>query len=110
MPTGKEFGHRTQRLAPARNSRTDRSDRKVDQRCRFLVSQTFQSDEQNYRPLLLGQFGESPLQITKLEPGDLIGRKRRGRMTFLPFLPFRAGALARVAASKADMLMVQDRE
>src|SRR5271165_381284 len=107
MPTGEELGHHPQALTTARYSRADRPDGEVRQRCDFVVTHALQSDEQNYRPLLLGQFGESAFQIAKLEPRGLIGRERQARATFLQF---DAGALARVAASVADVLMVQDCE
>lgn len=107
MPTGKEFGHYTQALTTARYSRTDCPDGEVCQRCCFVVSHALQSDKQDHRPLLLGQFGESAFQIAKLESQGLVGRERQARVTFLQF---GAGALARVAASVADVLMVQDCE
>jgi hypothetical protein len=107
MPTGKEFGHHTQALATAGNSRTDRPDGDVRQQCGFVVWHALQSDEQNYRALLFGQLGESAFQIANLEPDGLIRRKRQARLTFLQF---GAGALARFAASEADISMVQDRE
>ena len=107
MAAGKEFGHFAQGLPTARNSRTDRPDGKVYDRCRFVVSHSLQSDEQNYRPLLFRQCGESALQIAKPEPHGLIRRNREAPGRFLQFV---AGALARLPASEADMLMVQDRE
>jgi hypothetical protein len=107
MPTGKELGHHSQALPTARDSRADRPDGEVPQRCDFVVSHALQSDEQNYRSLLLGQFGESAFQIAKLEPQGLIGRERQAGVTFLQF---DAGALACVTASVADVLMVQDSE
>ena len=57
--------------------------------------------------MLLGQLGESALQIAKLEPHSLSRRERRARITFLQF---DARALARVPASEAEMLVVQYRE
>jgi hypothetical protein len=105
VATGKEFGHSAQGLPTARNSRTDRPDGKVYERCSFVVSHSLQSDEQNYRPLLFGQCGESALQIAKLEPHGLIGRNRR---VPVKFLQLGAGALARLPASVTYILMVQD--
>ena len=107
VATGKEFGHSAQGLPTARNSRTDRPDRKVYKRCGFVVSHSLQSDEHNYRPLLFRQSGESALQIAKLETRGLIGRNRQGPVGFLQF---GVGALTRLAAREADMLMVQDGE
>src|ERR1700751_2093995 len=74
VATGKEFGHLAQRLPTARNSRTDRPDGKVYERCSLVVSHSLHPDEQDYRPLLFRQCGESALQIAKLEPRGLIGR------------------------------------
>jgi hypothetical protein len=107
VATGKEFGHSAQGLPTARNSRTDRPDGKVYERCGFVVSHSLQPDEQNYRPLLFGQCGESALQIAKLEPHGLIGRNRRAPVRFLQF---GAGALTRLPASEAYILMMQDGE
>jgi hypothetical protein len=107
VAAGKEFGHLAQRLPTARNSRTDRPDGKVYERCGFVVSHSLQSDEQYYRPLLFRQCGESALQIAKLEPHGLIGRNRRAPVRFLQF---GAGALARLPASETDILMMQDGE
>ena len=103
VATGKEFGHSPQRLPTARYSRTDRPDGKVNERCSFVVSHSLQSDEHNYRPLLFGQCGESALQIAKFEPRGLTGRNRQAPVRFLQF---GAGALARLPAREADILMV----
>ena len=107
MATGKEFGHVAQGFPTARNSRTDRPDGKVYERCGLVVSHSLQSDEQNYRPLLFGQRRESALQIAKLEACGLIGRNRQVPVRFLQF---GAGALARLPPTEADILMVQDGE
>jgi hypothetical protein len=37
----------------------------------------FQSDEQDYRPLLPGQFGEGALHIAKLQTRKLMRRERQ---------------------------------
>ena len=104
---GEKPSHHTQGFATARNSRPHRSDRQVYNRSGFLVSHPLQPDEQDYRPLLLGQLGESALQIAKLEPHRLSRGERRARITFLQF---DAGPLARVSASQAEVLVVQYRE
>lgn len=103
VATGKEFGHLAQRLPTARNPRTDCPDGKVYERCSFVVSHSIQSDEHNYRPLLFRQFGESALEIAKLEPRGLVGRNRQAPVRFLQF---GAGALARLPAGETDILMV----
>ena len=107
VATGKEFGHVAQGFPTARNSRTDRPDGKLYERCSFVVSHPLQSDEHNYRPLLFRQCRESALQIAKLKAPGLIGRNGQAPVRFLQFV---AGALARLPASKANILMVQDSE
>jgi hypothetical protein len=64
--TGIEPSYHAQGFATARNLRAHRSDRQVYNRCGFLVPHPFQPYEQDYRPLLLGQLGESALQISEL--------------------------------------------
>jgi len=103
VPTGKEPGHGTQGFTATSNSRTDCPDRDIYDRCGFIVTHTLQSDEQNHRPLLLGEFGHGAFQIAKLEPHRLIGRERQTRVGFLPF---HTDTLPRISASVADVLMV----
>jgi hypothetical protein len=107
MPTGEEPSHLAQAFAAARNSRTDSSDWCVYNRCGFFVSHSLHADEQDYRPLLFGEPGESALQIAKLQIRNL---RQRERQTWAKLLLFDAGLLARLAANAADMLIVQDRE
>ena len=103
MPGWKELGHRTQAFSTTRYSRSDGPDRNFRERCGFLVFHPLQSDEQYYRPFLLGKFGESPFQIAKFKPHGLIGWERE---VGIPYLQFGAGAPAHVTAGKADMLVV----
>ena len=107
MPTWKELGHRTQALSTTRYSRSHGPDRNFRKRCGLFVFHPLQSDEQYYRPLLLGKFGEGPFQIAKLKRHGLIGWERE---VGSPYLQFDAGAPARVTAGKADMLVVQNCE
>ena len=102
-----EPGHDAQSFATARYSRTEGPHRQFYSRCSFFILHAFQSDEQDHRPLLLGQFGERALQIAKLEPCGLRRWERRIRVRYLQL---DARALARFSTSKADMLMVQYRE
>ena len=84
--------------------RAHRSDRQVYNRCGFLVPHPLQPEEQDYRPLLLGQLGESALQIAKFEPRSLRRRERQARVTLLQM---DARVLARVLANEAKVLVVQ---
>jgi hypothetical protein len=45
-------------FAAAGKSRADCPDRQVQRGRNLFIAHSFQSDEQDYRPLLLGQFGE----------------------------------------------------
>jgi len=56
--------------------------------------------------LLLGQFGNRPLQIAHLEARNLLFRHQ----TRTAFLQFNTGSLASFAANAADMLIVQNGE
>jgi hypothetical protein len=107
MRAGKEPRHRPQSLTTAGNSRSDCPDRHIYDRRGCVVSHPLQSDEENYGPLLLGQFGDGTLHIAKLEPLCLI---RRRRQTGRTFLQFDRGALPHGPASEADVLMVQNCE
>ena len=107
MPRGKEAGHHPQGLPTARHSRAHRSDRKVDDGGRLLVAHSLQTDEKDYRPLLLGQFGEGPLQITQLEPHSLRGWKRQ---VVVQTRGLSVSPLAHVTPSETDMLIVKNRE
>jgi hypothetical protein len=107
MPSGKKSGRLTQGLAAAGNSRAYRPDRRIHGRGGFGVIHALQSDEQNYRPLLLRQFGETAFQVAKLEPRGLIGRGHQARIRFLQF---DALATPRVAARVAYVLTIQNRE
>jgi hypothetical protein len=104
MSKREEPGHETQGFATTRHSRADCSDWQICDRCWFFVSHPLQSDEQNYRPLFVGQLSKSSLQIAKLEPPSLRWRERRAQVTSLRL---DARALARVTASEAYMLVVQ---
>jgi hypothetical protein len=76
--------------------------------CRgFGVSHAFQSDEQNYRPLLLRQVGETAFQVAKLKPRSLIGRDDQTRVRFLQLEMI---ALPRISANAADVSAIQNCE
>src|SRR5271170_7957498 len=105
MPSRKKSGLLTQALAAAGNSRAYRPDRGIHECRGFGVIHALQSDEQNYRALLLRQFGETALQVAKFEPRRLIGRVD----------PTRAGclrlemvALSRISAHVADVSAIQN--
>ena len=85
----------------------DCPDRHFYDRRGYIVSHPLQSDEENYGPLLFGQFADGMLHIAKLEPFCLI---RRRRQTGRTFLQFDGGALPRGPAGEADVLMVQNCE
>src|SRR5271167_5150709 len=105
MAGGKKSGYLTHALAAAGNSRTYRPDRGIYDYRGFGVIHAFQSDEQNYRALLLRQFGETAFQIAKLEPRSLIGREHQ---TCIRFLQFDALAMPRVPPRVADVLAIQN--
>ncbi len=107
MPRRKQLSRYTQGFTTTGDARTHRPDRGIYDRCSFGVCHALQSDEQNYRLLLLGQLGDSTLQVAYLEPYRLVGRKRYTRMGFLQF---HGRALPRVPACAADVLTVQDRK
>jgi hypothetical protein len=107
MAPGEQSCEDTQAFATARNSRADSPDRDVYDRRGFIVSHPFQPNEQDYRPLLLGQFGEGALQIAKLKARNLI---RRGCRPRAALLQFNTGSLARCPANETDMAIVQDGE
>ncbi len=107
MASGKKSGRLTQALAAAGNSRTYRPERSIHSCRGFGVIHAFQSNEQNYRPLLLRQFGETAFQIAKFEPRSLIGRQHQTRIGFLQFDTL---SMPRVPARVAYMLAVQNCE
>jgi hypothetical protein len=63
---GKQLGHCAQGFTAAGNSRTNCPDWKICDRRGFLVSHVRQSDEQDYRALLVGQFSQGLFEIAKL--------------------------------------------
>ena len=105
MPRRKQLSHYTQGFTTTGDARTHRPDRGIYDRCSFGVCHALQSDEQNYRLLLLGQLRDSALQVTHLEPYRLVVRKRYTRIRFVQF---QERALPRIPARVADVLMVQD--
>jgi hypothetical protein len=107
MAGGKKSGHFTQALAAAGNSRTYRPDRGIHDSRGFGVIHAFQSDEQNYRALLLRQFGETPFQVAKLESCGLIGREDQTRVGFLQLEMI---ALPRISPHVADVRAIQNCE
>jgi hypothetical protein len=94
-------------FAAAGKSRADCPDRQVQRGRNLFIAHSFQSDEQDYRPLLLGQFGERTPYIAKLQTRDLMRwehQARAGRQQF------DAGPFPHLPANAADVLIVQDRE
>ena len=63
-------------------------------------------DEQDCRPLLVGQLVDRPLEITKLQTQALTGFQRRS----VSLAQLNLMALACSAAEVIDMLMMEDRE
>src|SRR5215469_6484976 len=107
MPGRKEFGHCTQVFSTTGDSRTDRADRGIYERCGLLVRHALQPDEQNHRALLLWQLDDCALQVAKFEPYGLIGRDRQ---TGMRMSQFQAGAVPRISPRAADMLVMHDGE
>ena len=107
MSRREKAGHHPQGFATARHSRAHRPDRQVDDRGRLLVAHSLQTDEQDYRSLLLRQFGKRPLQIAQLELHPLRWGERAAGVRIQPSV---VSALPHVPASKTDMLIVQYRE
>jgi hypothetical protein len=107
MPTGEKPCHGPQGFAAAGDARADRSNREIYDRRGFVILHAVQSHEQNDPSLLRRQSVDGALEVAHLQAGGLIRRATYARGIRLQF---DAGPLARVAASEADMLIVQDRE
>jgi hypothetical protein len=59
-------------LTTTRESRTDGSNRDIENRSDFSVTHSLQADEHDYQPLHSREFGDSALEIAQLEPPSLL--------------------------------------
>jgi hypothetical protein len=71
-----------QRLAGAREARTDGPNRDLENHRDLLVPHPLQSDQQDHRPLGIGQLADCAFEIAQLEPAALVRRMREERLSF----------------------------
>ena len=71
-----------QGFTAAREPRTDSSDGDIENRCDFSVAHSLQADEQDYRTLRTGEFGDSALEIAQLQSVSLLRCSGQQRLAF----------------------------
>jgi hypothetical protein len=96
-----------QSFSTAREPRTDSPDRDIENRCDFSVAHSLQPDEQDYRPLCPGEFGNSALEIAQLEPPSLLRGAGQQR---LALTQANRRSFSRGSPEVVDVLVVEYRE
>src|SRR5205807_7277482 len=72
-----------QRLAGAREPRTNGPNRHVEDHSDLLVAHPLQSDQQDHRALGIRQLANCAFEIAQLEPPPLVGRMGEQRLSFI---------------------------
>jgi len=76
-------GQSAQRLAGAREPRTNGPNRHLEDHSDLLVAHPLQSDQQDHRALSIGQLADCALEIAQLEPPPLLRRMGEQRLSFV---------------------------